>query len=109
MKAPTSERAFEHRVYTATIEFSYFNTDHYYEAQTLNHSDEVVCFKSDIPIRPGATLVIRTKNLHPNGACSGECRGLRSSTLAEVKWCKEILDETESFYSICAQYYPPEY
>jgi len=30
---------------------------------------------------------VRAKDLHPNDACNGDCRGLRSSTLAEVKWC----------------------
>jgi len=86
MKAYTDKRAFERLRHTASIEFSYFNSDQYYhEAQTRNHSDERICFKAMIPLRPGASVLIRAKNLHPNGAGNGDCRGLRSLTLAEVK------------------------
>ncbi len=109
MKAYKDKRTFDRRRYTATIEFSYFNRDHYYEAQTLNHSDEGMCFKSEISLRPGATVLIRVKNLHPNGACNGDCWGLRSITLAEAKWCKEILTDTGSFYEIGVKYFQPEY
>ncbi len=110
MEAYTNKKALERLSQTATIEFSYFNRDQdYHEAQTLHHSDEGIRFKAMVPLSPGATILIRAKDLHPNGACNGDCRGLRSLTLAEVKWCKEILNESESFYEISAQYYPPEY
>lgn len=110
MKAYTDKRAFERRRYTATIEFSYLNSDqYYYEAQTLNHSDEGICFKSEIPIRHRATVLIRANNFHPNGACNGDCRGLRLLTLAVVKWCKEISNETKSFYEVGAKYFQPPY
>lgn len=109
MKTYTDKRAFERHRHTATMEFSYFNRDHYYEAQTFNHSDEGMCFKSEISLRPGAAVLIRIKDLYPNGACNGDCRGLRSLALAEAKWCKEISNETKSFYEVGAKYYPPEY
>jgi hypothetical protein len=109
MNAYIDKRACKRCRYTAIIEFSYFNKKHCYEAQTLNHCDEGMCFKSEVAIQPGATICIRVKNFHPNGACIGDCRGLRSLILAEAKWCKEILNETEHFYEIGAKYYQPEY
>jgi hypothetical protein len=109
MNTYTAKRACERLRYSATIEFSYFNKKHCYEAQTLNHCDGGICFKSEVSLQPSATVVIRVKNFHPHGDCNGDCRGLRSFTLAEAKWCKEILGETERFYEIGAKYYQPEY
>jgi hypothetical protein len=109
MNAFTHKRACERRRYTATIQFSYFNKEHFYEAQTLNHCDEGMCFKSEVSLQPGAIVCIRVKDFHPNGACNGDCRGLRLLTLAEAKWCNEIFNKTEHFYQIGAKYYQPEY
>ena len=109
MKSYTDKRACERRSYTASIAFSYFNKENCYEAQTLNHCAGGMRFKSEVFLQPGATVYIRVKKFHPNGACSGDCRGLRSVTLAEVKWCKEFINETELFYEIGAKYYEPEY
>ncbi len=109
MNAYTDNRALERREHTATIEVSHFNRDCCYKVQTLNYWDEGICFKSEVPVKPGATLLIRANDLHANGACNGSFRGLPSITLAEVKWCKEILNETETFYEIGANYYQPVY
>jgi hypothetical protein len=109
MNAYTDKRVCERLRYTATIEFSYFNKQRCYEAQTLNYCDEGICFKSEVSLQPPATVVIRVKNFHPYGACNGDCRGLRSVTLAEAKWCNEILNGTEHFYEIGVKYYQPEY
>ncbi len=109
MKSYADKRACERRSHTALIEFSYFNKEQYYEAQTLNHCAGGLRFKSGVFLKPGATVYISVKKFHPNGPCSGDCRGLRSVTLAEVKWCKEFLNETEPFYEIGAKYYEPDY
>jgi hypothetical protein len=105
MNAYTDKRACARIGCSATIEFSYFNKKHCYEAQTLNCSDGGICFKSEVSLPPPTIVVIRVKNFHPHG----DCRGLRSVTLAEPKWCKEILSETEQFYEIGVKYRQPEY
>jgi len=109
MDGDINQRACERHRHTATIEFSYFNKKHRYEGQTLNHCDEGICFTSEVPLKPDATVCIRVKHLHPNGACTGDCRGLRLLTLAEAKWCKEITNETEPVYEIGARYFQPAY
>ncbi len=109
MNAYTEKRACERLRHTAAIEYSYFNKKHSFKAQTLNHCDEGMCFKSTVSLQPGATVCIRVKKIHPNSPCKGDCRGLRSLTLAEAKWCKEIIDETERFYEIGVKYCQPEY
>lgn len=109
MEVYTDNRADERCKHTAIIEFSLFNRDRFYVAQTMNHSDEGLCFKAEIPLKPGVTVLVKAENRHPNGACNGDCLGLRSLTLAQAKWCKEMLDESGPFYEIGAQYYLPEY
>jgi len=109
MESYTDKRACKRLSYNASIAFSYFNKENCYEAQTLNHGDGGVCFESNVLLQPGATVYIRVKKIPPKSACSSDCRGLRSVTLAEVKWCKEFLNGTESFYEIGAKYYEPEY
>jgi hypothetical protein len=68
-----------------------------------------MCFKSEVSLKPGATVCIRVKSFHPHGACNSNCGGLRSFSLAEAKWCREILNDTERFYEIGAKYYQTEY
>jgi hypothetical protein len=109
MESYTDKRACERRNHNAAIAFSYFNNEHCYEAQTLNHCAGGMRFKSEVFLQPGATLYIRVKKFHPDDACSGDCRELRSVTLAEVKWCKEFFNETKPFYEIGAKYYEPDY
>ena len=109
MESYTDKRACKRRSYTAPLALSYFNKEHYFEAQTVNYCAGGMCFKSEVLLQPGATVYIRVKKFHSNGSCSGDCRGLRSVTLAEVKWCKDFLNESEPFYEIGAKYYEPEY
>lgn len=105
----TDKRACERNRYTATIEFAYFNKKHFYEAQLLNHCYEGIFLESEVSLQPPTTVVIRVKNFHTDGDCNGDCRGLRSLTLAEAKWCNEIVSETEHFYEIGVKYCQPEY
>ena len=108
MKSYTDKRACERSSHAALIEFSYFNKEHCYEAQTLDHCAVGLRFKSEVFLKPGATINIRVKKFHPNDSCKGDCRGLRSVALAEVKWCKEFLNETEPFFEIGAKYFQPD-
>ena len=89
---------------TAAIKFSYFNKESLYEAQILNYSDVGMCFKSEVSLQPDATVYIRLKDAPQQGDYSTDNRGLRSATLAEVKWCREIQDETKPFYEIGVKY-----
>lgn len=109
MEPSTNKRASERRSYSAPIVFSYFNKEPSFDARTLNHCTGGMCFKSRTSLRPGATVYIRVKNFHPNGSCHGDCEGLRSATLADVKWCKEIPDANVPSYGIGVKYYEPVY
>jgi len=109
MKTNAEKRTYERHSYTASIVFSYLNKEHCFEAQTLNHCAEGMCFKSNFFLQPGATVYIKVKKFHPNNSCTGLCRGLRSATLAKVKWCDEKLDADVFSYGVGVKYYEPHY
>lgn len=109
MNSYTEKRVWERHCHSAPIAFSYFNKKHCHEAQTLDHCDGGMRFKSAVFLPHGATVSIRVTKFDPDGCSDGDCRGLRSVTLAEVKWCRKSPTETERFYETGVKYYQPEY
>ena len=107
MRILPEKRAYKRQRYTAPIVFTYFNKEHPFDAHTQNHCDGGVSFKSNVFLQPGVTLYIRVKEFHPNGPCTGACKGLRSETLAEVKWCREMPDSDIFSYNVGAGYCQP--
>ena len=109
MKTNLEKRACERHRYAADIAFSYFNKEHSYNAHTLNIGTGGMCFKSNLPLKPGATVYIRLKETHPNGSCSGFCEGLHLVTLAEVKWCHEASAAEAQPYGVGVKYFEAAY
>ncbi len=56
MNTSVEKRAYERHCYAADIAFSYFNKESSYEAHTLNIGTGGMCFKSDLYLKPGATI-----------------------------------------------------
>ena len=109
MKKNMEKRAFEHWKHNASIAVSYFNQESSFYTQTLNHSLDGMCFQSSFSLQPGATLCIRVKKFNPNDSSTGLSEGLRSVTLAGVKWCSEVPDDKASQYGIGVKYFAPAY
>ena len=109
MKTNVEKRACERHRYAADIAFSYFNKEHSYNARTLNLCTGGMCFKSNLFLKPGATVYIRLKTAHPNGSCSGYCEGLHLVTLAEVKWCQEVNGADAYPYGVGVKYFEAAY
>ena len=109
MKTNVEKRACERHRYAADIAFSYFNKEHSYDAHTLNVGSGGMCFKSNLFLKPGATVYIRLKTTHPNGSCSGFCEGLHLVTLAEVKWCQEANGADTLPYGVGVKYFGAVY
>ena len=109
MKAIKEKRHAERCQHMALISFSYFNKESNFEARTLNFGPGGMCFKSNFFLEPGTIVLIRLKKSNLNGLGNGVSEGLRSLTLAEVKWCKEIHDIDVPAYSVGVRYFPPIY
>jgi hypothetical protein len=109
MKTNSEKRAYKRHHYAADITFSYFNKEHSYTAHTLNVGSGGMCFKSNLFLKPGATLYVRLEKTHPHGACDGYCEGLHFVTLAEVKWCHEAPNGETFPYGVGVKYFERAY
>ena len=109
MKTTVEKRACERYNHAATFAVSYFNQEPSFYVQTLNHGLYGMCFKSSLFLQPGAFLFIRAIKFNPNGSCKYSSEGLRSVTLAEVKWCQEA-NGTDAFpYGVGVKYFAATY
>ncbi|MBT8365479.1 MAG: hypothetical protein KJP23_12305 [Deltaproteobacteria bacterium] len=63
MKTDEEKRACERYCYAADIAFSYFNKEHSYNAEILNLGLGGMSFKSNLSLKPGATVYIRLKKV----------------------------------------------
>ena len=107
MKSNVEKRASERCNHAATFAVSYFNQEPSFYVQTLNHCQYGMCFKSSLFLQPGAFLFIRAIKFNPNGSCKYSSEGLRSVTLAEVKWCSEVPGDDASQYVVGVKYFAP--
>ena len=102
------ENRFERRYGTrASITYSLFSTKywHYHHSKAWNHSRGGMFFKSDSPLSPGATIYIRTDNIIPENKNNGAYKNLRTVTLAQVRWCKQLPDGCGPRFGIGVKYY----
>jgi hypothetical protein len=109
MKTNGEKRAYDRHSFSADVEFSYFNKNHSYFAQTMNLGSGGMCFNSSLFLQPGATVYIRLKKIHPNDSGNAFCEGLRSVTLGEVKWCSEVPGNEVSHYVAGVKYFEQVY
>lgn len=109
MDTLAEKRGYERYCYPADIAFSYFNNEHSFNAHTLNIGAGGMCFKSNLFLQPGATIYIRLTKIHPNSSCSPFCEGLRSITLAEVKWCHEASGSGIFPFGVGVKYFVSDY
>ena len=109
MKTNAEQRVYDRHTFAADVVVSYFNKDHSYFAQTMNLGTGGMCFKSSFSIQPGAMVNIRLKKIHPNDSGTGSGEGLRSVTLAEVKWCSELPGAKALPYGVGVKYFEAAY
>ena len=109
MKTYAEQRVYDRHTFAADVVVSYFNKNHSYFAQTMNLGTGGMCLKSSFSFQPGATVYIRLKKIHPNDSGTGSCEGLRSVTLAEVKWCIELPGAKALSYGVGVKYFEAAY
>jgi hypothetical protein len=109
MNSNTEKRTFDRHYCSVPIAFSYFNKEHRFEARTNNYSAGGMYFKSSLFLKPGATVYIRIEDFNSDNSCTSICYGLRSVSLAEVKWCDEKSDTDVLSYGVGVKYFEPYY
>lgn len=109
MDDTSEKRASERRACNALISFSHFNKILSYDAKILNYGAGGMCFQSSHFLRPGAVVCIRLKEGQSFASLEDNGNGLRSISLAEVKWCNEVPDTESITYGVGVKYQPPDY
>jgi hypothetical protein len=105
----SEKRASERRICNALMSYSYFNHTRCFEAKILNCSAGGICFQSKQFLQPGATVCIRVKEFKSLGSLKDCEVGLRCMSVAEVKWCNEVLGADSATYGVGVKYQPPDY
>jgi len=109
MNGPTEKRITQRQDYKVPIQVSIFNKKKFFTAQTINNCIDGICFKSNTFLLPGTTVYLRVKKLPPDTSDACAFEGLRSATLGEIKWCKELVDTDTCTYEVGVKYPGPAY
>jgi hypothetical protein len=94
--------------FKASIVYAPFNTNDYHDAEVVNVSEQGMSFRSRAPLKPGVFIFIRIqKYSRMISNINSEIRP-RIVTLAEVKWCRELISKYETLYDIGVIYLYPD-
>lgn len=74
-------------------------------SMTFNHSKSGMCMEASESCRPGSVLFIRLRNAEIDEIYHINRKYLRTTALAEVKWCREDRDKFGSYYRIGVKYF----
>ena len=103
-----SEKRDEQRIIShAPLIFTPFSSKFHreYASMTFNHSQGGMCLESAEPFRNGSVLYIRIVNSTFDELYHENRQHLRTSTLAEVVWCREQQDKFGTYYRIGVRYF----
>jgi len=88
----------------ASIEWSYFNKDIYFDAKLLNFSESGVYFETAHDLKPKATIFIKMNTFSPRKIDSLDHECPRSVSLGEVKWRINLSGSDQSCYGVGVRY-----
>jgi hypothetical protein len=107
MESSTEKRCEDREVCEAVVEWAYFNRGDYFSARMLNFSKSGGYFVSNQPLIPGATVLIRIRNLESARKAASDLSTLRTTALGEVKWCQELSGAQPARFGIGVRYHFP--
>ncbi len=84
----------------ATIEWSYFNKDMYFDAKLLNFNESGVYFETGHDLKLGATIFMKMKMVSLSKINSRYHEHPRSVSLGEVKWRIDLSGSDQSCYGV---------
>jgi len=89
----------------ASVSCCYFNSPDPCSGKLINYSKRGMCFETNGQFREKTTVMVRL-NLDSWAAIDPETfEGLRTISIAEVRWCVAVADGNNPRYEIGIQYY----
>jgi hypothetical protein len=107
MKSQHEKRCEDRQPCEAVVEWAYFNKPDFFSARLLNFSKGGSYFESEQPPVAGATILIRLRQCDANRAEVQRQDGIRTTTLGEVKWCRELPDRKTPRFGAGVRYHIP--
>lgn len=92
----------------AIVKWSHFNETMQFDAKILNFSRSGIYLEADQALKPGTTVFIRLEILLSGTWGSSYHGWLRTVTLGQVKWCKELDRNGPKYYGIGVRYHSAE-
>lgn len=89
----------------AAIFCNCFNRKDGLNAKMLNYSEGGMYFESDGFFKKGTNVIFKIKSCSRIATDPEHCKGLRTVSLAEVRWWKEIKDKAQNNFGIGVKYY----
>jgi hypothetical protein len=101
-----SERRVEDRFQCdATITWCLFHKDSYFSGWVVNFSHNGMSFETTRALTPGAIIFLRVKKRTPRDAVSQDDEWLKSFSLAQVKWCRDLAGDFDHRYEVGLRYH----
>jgi hypothetical protein len=85
------------------VSFNY-GQEIFYRARVLNFSRGGLYFETEYPLTPGITILFRIEVSRGGASNLEKCECLRTISLADVKWCRDLVKNGESYFGIGARY-----
>jgi hypothetical protein len=105
--AKMEKRTFDRHNHEARIVCAYLNTNEYCQAKLLNYCEGGLYFESEIAFKPRTSIYIRIEEFSQETFESPLHDGFRTTTLGEVKWCREISGTEFYKFGVGIKYYEP--
>jgi hypothetical protein len=107
LRMPQDQRREERITSHAPLIFTRFSIRFHREhaSMTFNHSRGGMCMEASEPCSLGSVLFIRLGNAKIDEIYHINRKYLRTTTLAEVRWCSEHQDKFGTYYRIGVKYF----
>jgi hypothetical protein len=91
---------------SASIIFSPFSIKNWSarSSKVGNFSNNALYFMANSALQPGATIYIRAENTSSSKRCKDGSGQLRTTTLAQVRWCRPVEEDSGFRFGIGVKY-----
>jgi hypothetical protein len=89
----------------ASVICSFFNKDQPVDATMLNCGSGGMYFESDSLFKEGTNIFFKVKTCFFDASTPELCSGLRTASLAQVRWWKKMGDKDAFRFGIGVKYY----
>ena len=100
------KRGEKRRTESASIVFSPFSIKNWSarSSRVGNFSSNGMYFMDNRALQPGATIYIRAENISSPKRCNDGSGQLRTTTLAQVRWCRPVAEDSGFRFGIGVKY-----